>query len=61
MEANSENIIQQLNNLRQLFADALPNDPKTIKDYAWIIAKALNREHESLGSLKCRQFLADYL
>lgn len=61
MEANSENIIQQLSNLRQLFADALPTDSKTINDYAWIIAKALNREHERLGSIRCRQFLADYL
>ena len=51
---------EQLYQLRQLFSDAAPTDPKVINDYAWIIAKALIHEQEQMGSVECRQLLADY-
>lgn len=54
------NLKEQLYQLRQLFADAAPTDLKVISDYAWIIAKVLIREHEQIGSVECRQLLADY-
>lgn len=61
MQPTPDNILTQLKTLRQLFAEAAPTDPKVINDYAWIIVKAINREHEQLGSIVCRQLLADYV
>ncbi len=61
MEQATQSLIPQLKELRRLFADALPTDPAVINRYAWIIAKALNREHLTLGSVECRQLLLDYL
>ena len=61
MDNPSDALLPQLQQLRQLFAEAAPSDPKVISDYAWIIAKALIREHEALGSVECRQLLAEYL
>lgn len=58
---DSDNILQQLQNLRQLFAEAAPTDPKVIYNYAWIIAKCINRNYEQIGSVECRRLLADYL
>lgn len=57
----TESLIPQLQQLRELFAVAAPTDEKTVKDYAWIISKALNHEHEQIGSTGCRTLLADYL
>lgn len=56
-----ESILVQLNNVRQLFAEAAPTDVQTCANYGWIIVKALNAEAETLGSDLCRQLLADYI
>lgn len=53
--------LQELRQLRQLFAEAAPTDLPTITSYGWIIAKCLNHEHEQLGSIDCRQLLLEYL
>lgn len=57
----TESILQQLQNIRSLFADAAPTDKETIDRYAWIIVKALNSECADLGSTTCRQLLAEYM
>lgn len=54
-------LIEQLQNLRALFRDATPTDPKVINDYAWLMVKLLNAQVETLGSVHSRQILADYL
>lgn len=61
MNTPSVSIISQLRQIRKLFAEASPTDSKIINEYAWAIAKGLNREHENLDSIECRQFLAEYL
>lgn len=54
-------MIQQLSDLRALFAEANPKDAKLVNDYAWLIVKGLNCQTAQLGSVMCRQLLADYL
>lgn len=54
-------LIAQLTQLRALYTEAVPTDPTLINDYAWLIVKALNHETDQLGSVMCRQLLADYL
>ena len=61
MAVDTEDILQQLQNLRRLFAEAAPTDPKVIYNYAWIIATCINRNYEQIGSVECRRLLADYL
>lgn len=61
MTHDSDNILQQLQNLRKLFAETAPTDSKIINDYAWVIAKCLHHNIEQIGSIECRWLLADYL
>ena len=56
-----DSILTQLKDLRVLYRDAAPTDAKTINQYAWIIAKAVNGHAEELGGLMCRQLLADVM
>ena len=56
-----DSLLTQLQNLRQLFAEALPEDSKTLNDYAWTIVKALLQHTTELDSLTARQLLADCL
>lgn len=55
----TENLLTQLANLRKLFADAAPTDPKVVSDYAWTIVKVLLQHTEEVGSVNARQLLAD--
>lgn len=57
----SDSILVRLQELRQLFREAEPTDSKTINDYAWILARALNQDCKQFGSLECRTLLAEYL
>lgn len=57
----AENILTQLQELRTLYAEAMPTDHKVIEQYAWIICKSINRHAEELGALACRQLLADLM
>ena len=43
MAVDTEDILQQLQNLRRLFAEAAPTDPKVIYNYAWSIATCIER------------------
>lgn len=61
MSNTSENLFHQLQQLRELFAEAAPTDPKVINNYAWIIVKAINSELHRLGSVESRRLLAEYL
>lgn len=54
-----DSLLSQLTNLRQLFAEAAPTDPKVISDYCWTNVKMLLQHTEELGSTAARQFLAD--
>ena len=56
-----EKLLQQLTEMRQLFAEVKPTDKQTVEQYAWIICKVLNNEYKELGATKCRQLLADYM
>ncbi|MBQ0019887.1 MAG: hypothetical protein KBT39_05120 [Bacteroidales bacterium] len=51
----AENLLAQLSNLRQLFSDAAPDDPKVITDYAWTIVKILLHHTTELDSRTSRQ------
>lgn len=61
MAEPTQSLLQQVQNLRALFREAAPSDPKVINDYAWLIVKLLNAQMAELGSNYCRQLLADYL
>lgn len=52
-------IIEELKNMRQLFADAAPDDERLHERYAWVVGAALSNHYEQLGPLLCRQLLAD--
>lgn len=54
-------LVTQLSQLRSLYAEAAPTEPALVNEYAWLIVKTLNHETERLGSVMCRQLLADYL
>lgn len=54
-----ESLLSQLANLRQLFADAAPTDPKVVSNYAWTIVKVLLQHTAEIGSVNARQLLAD--
>lgn len=55
----NESLLTQLRELRHLFAEAVPNDKKTIEDYGWTISKSIIKHMEELDALTCRQLLAD--
>lgn len=57
----AENIIPQLTNLRKLYAEAAPTDPKVISDYVWTIVKAILQNGDEIDSVTSRQLLADGL
>lgn len=57
----NEDILEQLKQTKQLFAEAAPTDAKLIERYAWIICKSLTEYAETIGSLQCRQFLAEVI
>lgn len=57
----SDSLLSQLTNLRRLFSDAAPQDPKVISDYAWTIVKTLNQHVNDVDSVLARQLLADCL
>lgn len=54
-------LLLEIKNLRQLFAEVAPTDEKTIERYAWLIVRVLSSDIESLDSLTCRQLLLDAL
>lgn len=56
-----DHILVHLTNLRSLYAEATPSDPKTISDYAWTIVKALLQHCEEIDSVTARQLLAESL
>ena len=51
----------ELKQLRQLFHDTKPTDQQTCERYAWVIVKSIQAHIAELGSVTCRQLLADYL
>lgn len=57
----AENIISQLTNLRKLYTEAAPTDPKIISDYVWTIVKAILQNGDEIDSVTSRQLLADGL
>lgn len=52
-------LLHQLRHIRQLFYEAAPEDPKTINDYGWTVAKALLQHTAEIDDITCRQLLAD--
>lgn len=58
---SDDNILIQLQELRKLYADALPDDRRIMEQYAGIICKSINRHAEELGSTMCRRLLADLM
>lgn len=52
-------ILQQLKELRSLFISAETTDRQIAERYAWIIVKAIKQHASELGSLACRQLLAE--
>lgn len=60
-ENMEESLIEQVETMRAQFAEVAPKDPSVINQFAWIISKVVNKQHESLGSVRCRQLLADYV
>ena len=57
----SESLLSQLSNLRRLFSETAPEDPKVISDYGWTIVKTLNQHIDEVDSVMARQLLADCL
>lgn len=55
----SDSLHSQLANIRNLFADAAPTDPKMVSNYAWTIVKVILQHCSELGSTTARQLLAD--
>ena len=54
-----DNLFTQLANLRKLYSEAAPEDPKTISDYAWTIVKVLLQHTAEIDSTTARQLLAE--
>lgn len=52
-------IISQLADLRKLYAEAQPEDPRVINDYAWTMVKALLHNTSDIDSVTARRLLAD--
>lgn len=55
----ADNLLSELTNLRKLFAEVAPEDPKVISNYAWTIIKVILLHCSELGSTTARQLLAD--
>lgn len=55
----ADNLLTQLANLRKLYSEAAPEDPKTISDYAWTIVKVLLQHTTEIDSITARQLLAE--
>lgn len=58
---NEEEILSQIAELRQLYANAAPGDYSLVERYAWILVKALSKHNEKIGALQCRQMLAELM
>lgn len=58
---STDNFLQQLQDLRKLYADALPEDPRIVEQYAGTICKAILKHPEEIGSTMCRRLLADLM
>lgn len=61
MNNTQENLLSQLSDLRQLFAESAPDDPKVVTNYAWIIVKVLLQHTDEIDSVTARQLLAECL
>lgn len=57
----AESIVSHLTNLRKLYLEASPTDPKVISDYVWTIVKAMLQHGDEIDSVTSRQLLADGL
>lgn len=55
----NDNLFSQLANLRKLFSEVTPDDPKVISDYAWTIVKVLLQHTDEVSSINARTLLAD--
>lgn len=56
-----ESLLSQISNLRKLFSEATPTDPKLVSNYAWTIVKLLLQHTEEVDSVTSRQLLAECL
>lgn len=52
---------KELTTVHQLLADYSSFDTKTLTDASWTIVKSINGHTQEIGSVLCRQLLADYL
>lgn len=54
-----DSLLAQLSNLRKMFSETQPEDPKFLTDYAWTIVKVLLQHTAEVDSHTARQLLAD--
>lgn len=57
----NEDFLSKLMQIRAVYKEVAPTDQHTIEHYAWTVCKAINKNHDDLDSLTCRQLLADVM
>lgn len=58
---NKSDIIAQLEQIRQLYANAGVTGGAMAERYAWTLVKVLNSDALAADSVRCRQYLAEYM